>query len=55
MELCAGPADQPRTAFRALLAEVIDQNALLSDAIARFYFSHAELSRELGEIAQEPT
>ena len=55
MELCQVPPDQPRSALHALLAEVIDQMALLSDAIARLYFSHAEFSRELGEVSQEST
>jgi len=54
-ELCQVPPDQPRKALDALLADVLDQIALLSDAIARLYFSHAEFSRELGEVSQEPT
>ena len=55
VELCQVPPDQPRTALYSLLAEVTDQIALLSDAIARLYFSHAEFSRELGEVSQEST
>jgi uncharacterized alpha-E superfamily protein len=55
VELCQAPADQSRTGLDSLLAEVIDQASRLSDAIARQYFSHAEFSHELGEIAQEPT
>ena len=46
------PLDQPRQALDALLADVLDQSALLSDAIARLYFSHAEFSRELGEVSR---
>lgn len=55
LELCQVPAGEPRTALYSLLTEVIDQIAVLSDAIARLYFSHAEFSRELGEISQEPS
>ena len=54
-ELCQVPSDELRKALDALLADVLDQSALLSDAIARLYFSHAEFSRELGEISQEST
>ena len=55
MKICQVPADQPRAALHSLLSEVIDEIALLSDAIARLYFSHAEFSRELGEVSEEPT
>jgi uncharacterized circularly permuted ATP-grasp superfamily protein/uncharacterized alpha-E superfamily protein len=55
MEVCNMPFDQPRKALKSLLAEVNDQVALLADAIARLYFSHAEFSRELGEVSQEST
>ena len=55
MELCQVPDGQPRKALHSLLTEVIDQTALLSDAIARLYFSHVEFSRDLGEASQEPT
>lgn len=55
MELCRVPEGQPRRALHALLSEVIDQLALLSDAVARLYFSHVEFSRELGEVSEETT
>jgi uncharacterized circularly permuted ATP-grasp superfamily protein/uncharacterized alpha-E superfamily protein len=55
LDLCQIPPELPGKAFDALLADIIDQIAQLSDAIARLYFSHAELSRELGEVSQEPT
>jgi uncharacterized circularly permuted ATP-grasp superfamily protein/uncharacterized alpha-E superfamily protein len=55
MEVCHMPQEQPRHALHALLADVNDQVALLADAIARLYFSHAEFSRELGEVSQEST
>ena len=55
VELCQVPVEQPRQALDALLAETTDQIARLSDAIARLYFSHAEFSRELGEVSQDPT
>jgi uncharacterized alpha-E superfamily protein len=55
MEVCNMPFDQPRKALKSLLADVNDQVALLADAIARLYFSHAEFSRELGEVSQEST
>ncbi len=54
-EICQVAADQPRKALDALLADVLDLTARLSDAIARLYFSHAEFSRELGETSQEST
>jgi uncharacterized circularly permuted ATP-grasp superfamily protein/uncharacterized alpha-E superfamily protein len=55
METCQVSSHGTREALRALLADVTDQIALLSDAIARLYFSHAEFSRELGEVSQEST
>jgi len=55
VEICRVSAGEPRKALDALLAECIDQIARLSDAIARLYFSHAEFSRELGEVSQDPT
>jgi uncharacterized circularly permuted ATP-grasp superfamily protein/uncharacterized alpha-E superfamily protein len=55
VELCQVPPEQPRRALDALLVETTDQIARLSDAIARLYFSHAEFSRELGEVSQDPT
>jgi uncharacterized alpha-E superfamily protein len=55
MEVCNMPFEQPRNALKSLLADVNDQVALLADAIARLYFSHAEFSRELGEVSQEST
>jgi uncharacterized alpha-E superfamily protein len=55
LEVCQAAPDGTRPALHALLADVTDQTALLSDAIARLYFSHAEFSRELGEVSQEST
>jgi len=55
LEVCQAAPDGTRAALHALLADVTDQTALLSDAIARLYFSHAEFSRELGEVSQEST
>jgi uncharacterized circularly permuted ATP-grasp superfamily protein/uncharacterized alpha-E superfamily protein len=55
VKLCVVPAEQRRDAFDALLADAIDQIARLSDAVARLYFSHAEVSREMGDISQEAT
>jgi uncharacterized circularly permuted ATP-grasp superfamily protein/uncharacterized alpha-E superfamily protein len=55
MEVCQVSPDGTRSGLHSLLADVTDQVALLSDAIARLYFSHAEFSRELGEVSQEST
>jgi uncharacterized circularly permuted ATP-grasp superfamily protein/uncharacterized alpha-E superfamily protein len=55
VKLCVVPATERREAFDAMLADVIDQIARLSDAVARLYFSHAEVSREMGDISQEAT
>jgi uncharacterized circularly permuted ATP-grasp superfamily protein/uncharacterized alpha-E superfamily protein len=55
VKLCVVQPEQRRDAFDALLADVIDQIARLSDAVARLYFSHAEVSREMGDISQEAT
>jgi uncharacterized alpha-E superfamily protein len=55
MELCQVPPAQPRKALHALLSEVIDEAAQLSDVIARLYFSHAEFSRDAAEISEDPT
>jgi uncharacterized alpha-E superfamily protein len=53
-QLCQPSPEGRRDALDALLGQVIDQDAALSDAIARLYFSHAEISHKLGEIFQEP-
>jgi uncharacterized circularly permuted ATP-grasp superfamily protein/uncharacterized alpha-E superfamily protein len=55
VKMCVVPAEARREEFDALLAEVIDQTARLSDAVARLYFSHAEVSREMGDYSQEAT
>ena len=52
-ELCIVPAGQPLRGLHALLAEILDQTCLLSDAIAHLYFSHAAISRELGDSREE--
>jgi len=49
VKLSVVPQDARRDGLGTLLEEVIDGNARLSDAIARLYFSHAEVSRETGE------
>jgi uncharacterized circularly permuted ATP-grasp superfamily protein/uncharacterized alpha-E superfamily protein len=54
-KLCIVPPETRREGLDALLAEAIDQIARLSDAVARLYFSHAEVSREMGDISQEAT
>jgi uncharacterized alpha-E superfamily protein len=50
VKLCVVPQDIRRNGLAALLEEVIDGNARLSDAVARTYFSHAEVSRETGDM-----
>jgi uncharacterized circularly permuted ATP-grasp superfamily protein/uncharacterized alpha-E superfamily protein len=54
-KLCIVPAEARREGLDAMLGEVIDQTARLSDAVARLYFSHAEVSREMGDMTQEAT
>ena len=53
VELCVVPAGQRRNGLHALLSDILDQTCLLSDAIARLYFSHAEISRELNDDSRE--
>jgi uncharacterized alpha-E superfamily protein len=53
VELCVVPAGQRRNGLHALLSDILDQTCLLSDAIARLYFSHAEISRELNDSREE--
>ena len=42
-----------REALSSLMSEVAEQIALLSDVIAAIYFSHAEVSRQLSEMARD--
>ena len=53
VELCTVPDGCSRRGLGALLFETLEQNALLSDAVANLYFSHTDVSRKLGEAAQE--
>jgi uncharacterized circularly permuted ATP-grasp superfamily protein/uncharacterized alpha-E superfamily protein len=55
VELCTVPEGNNRHRLGALLSDILDQVAQLSDAIARLYFSHAVISRDLGDIRQEFT
>jgi uncharacterized circularly permuted ATP-grasp superfamily protein/uncharacterized alpha-E superfamily protein len=50
VKLCVVPPETRRDGLGALLDEVIDGNSRLSDAVARVYFSHAEVSRETGDM-----
>jgi uncharacterized circularly permuted ATP-grasp superfamily protein/uncharacterized alpha-E superfamily protein len=52
-ELCAVPQGREREDFYALLSEVMEENARLSEAIAHLYFSHAAATREISGALEE--
>jgi uncharacterized circularly permuted ATP-grasp superfamily protein/uncharacterized alpha-E superfamily protein len=52
-EICIVPTGQELDGLHALLSYILDQTCLLSDSIARLYFSHAAISRELGDSREE--
>jgi uncharacterized circularly permuted ATP-grasp superfamily protein/uncharacterized alpha-E superfamily protein len=53
VETCSVPEGCRRVRLEALLSETLEQTGFLSDAIANLYFSHTDVSRKLGDIAQE--
>jgi uncharacterized circularly permuted ATP-grasp superfamily protein/uncharacterized alpha-E superfamily protein len=52
-EICQTDPVLFREALNNLMSEVVEQIALLSDVIAAIYFSHAEVSRQLSEMARD--
>ena len=54
VDLCVVPEGSDRQGLSALLFETLEQTGLLSSAISDLYFSHTDVSRKLGEAAQEP-
>jgi len=53
VEICAAPPDGKRDDLNAFLSEILEQVRSLADAIAQMYFSHATVSRVLGEVQEE--
>jgi uncharacterized circularly permuted ATP-grasp superfamily protein/uncharacterized alpha-E superfamily protein len=53
LELCTLPADHPRDALGAFLSQISDRAARISEAIAQLFFTHAAVSRDLGQIGEE--
>jgi uncharacterized circularly permuted ATP-grasp superfamily protein/uncharacterized alpha-E superfamily protein len=53
VEMCTVPDGYRRAGLNTLLAEILEQVAQLSDAIANLYFSHTDVSRKVGDATQE--
>lgn len=53
IDLCVVPEGSRRARLEALLSEILEQSAVLSDAIAHLFFSHTDVSTKLGDVAQE--
>jgi len=53
VEMCVVPEGSPRNGLDTLLSQTLEQTSLLSDAIATLYFSPTDVSRRLGEVAEE--
>jgi uncharacterized alpha-E superfamily protein len=53
MDICALPTDCRRDGLEALLSKVMKKTEEISDAIAHLYFSHATVSRALGQGSEE--
>ena len=53
VELCSVAPGREREEFHDLLSGVLDQIALLSEAIAQLYFSHAVGPQEIGGVREE--
>jgi uncharacterized circularly permuted ATP-grasp superfamily protein/uncharacterized alpha-E superfamily protein len=54
VELCGPAEDGTRKPLIAFLASISERTAKLSEAIAQLYFTHAAISRNLGQIGEEP-
>jgi uncharacterized alpha-E superfamily protein len=53
VHLCSVPAGNRRDGLEEVLSEILDNTALLSEAIAQLYFSHAVVSQEIGSIRED--
>ncbi len=53
VELCAGAEDHRRDGLDDLLSNTLEETVHLSEAITNLYFSPTDVSRRLGEVAEE--